>query len=123
MAAQVERSFVVENYDPISAVSRIRAGELGVRSWLASVRGADERAWYASDDLRPFGLMCARFGWRVATRKLPGNSKHRSPAGSYSDDVRYRPGRAAGHSERHPAPASRQGDSSVFIQGGKDHHD
>jgi D-aspartate ligase len=123
VAGQVERSFVVENYDPISALSRIRAGQLGVRSWLASVRGADERAWYASDDLRPFGLMCARFGWRAATRKLPGNSKHRSPAGSCSDDVRYRPGRAAGHPGRHPAPASRQGDSSVFIQGGKDHHD
>jgi len=103
VADQVERSFVVENYDPISAVSRIRAGELRLRPWLASVRAADEWAWYAPDDLRPFGLMCARFSWRVATRKLPGNSSHRSAAGSDRGEIRYRPGRAANHPARHPA--------------------
>ena len=76
-ADQVDgRSFVVENYDPISALTRWRAGELDWRSWLASVRGADEWAWFARDDLRPFGLMCVRMGWRALTRKLA-----RSPAG------------------------------------------
>jgi D-aspartate ligase len=114
VAAQVERSFVVENYDPISALSRIRAGELGVRPWLASVRAADEWAWYASDDLRPFGLMCARFGWRVATRKLPGGHSAAYPA---NGGFRYRPGRAADR----PAAHTRQpnGSSAVISKGRK----
>ena len=119
-APQVDdRSFVVENYDPISALSRWRAGELNLRSWLASVRGADEWAWFASDDLRPFGLMCARFGWRAATRKLSGNKNHRSPAGQYGGDIRYRPGRAAGHPARHPATRKPPGDLTVFITQGE----
>jgi predicted ATP-grasp superfamily ATP-dependent carboligase len=103
-AAQVDgRSFVVENYDPISALGYWRAGELGWRSWLASVRDADEWAWFARDDLRPFGLMCARMGWRALTRKLtskkppsPTGSSPRPPARIAGDDFRYRPGRNAG---------------------------
>jgi D-aspartate ligase len=67
---QVTRRFVVENYDPIAAFGHWRRGELGARSWLASLRAVDEKAWFARDDLRPFGLMCARMGWRVATRPL-----------------------------------------------------
>ncbi|MGH3253666.1 MAG: ATP-grasp domain-containing protein [Trebonia sp.] len=100
--AQVDgRSFLVENYDPVGAFGRWRAGELGWRSWLASVRGADEWAWFATDDLRPFGLMCVRMGWRAATRTLPfsrsalsRSALSRSAAGGF----RYRPGRASGHS-------------------------
>lgn len=108
-AAQVDgRSFVVENYDPVSALRSWRAGELGWRSWLASVRGADEWAWFARDDLRPFGLMCARLGWRALTRKLtrqppPSSTSSSGPAArSAGDDFRYRPGRSAGRS----APAA-----------------
>lgn len=101
VAPQVDdRSFVVENYDPVSALRRWRAGDLDWRSWLASVRGADELAWFARDDLRPFGLMCARFGWRAVTRKLPGTN-HRSR--SASNTFRYGPGRAAAQSARPPA--------------------
>jgi len=62
------RTFWVESYDPLTALSYWRRGELGLRSWLASVRKADEAAWFARDDLRPFGLMCARMTWRAATR-------------------------------------------------------
>jgi predicted ATP-grasp superfamily ATP-dependent carboligase len=104
-AAQVDgRTFVVENYDPVSALGRWRAGELGWRSWLASVRGADEWAWFARDDLRPFGLMCLRMGWRALTRKVarsPDGAPRRSPAPPASGDFRYRPGRGA----RRPVPA------------------
>jgi D-aspartate ligase len=67
---QVIRRFVVENYDPIAAFSYWRRGELGLRSWLTSLRAVDETAWFARDDLRPFGLMCMRMGWRMATRPL-----------------------------------------------------
>lgn len=99
LAAQVDgRSFLVENYDPISALARWRAGELDARSWLASVRGTDECAWFARDDLRPFGLMCVRMGWRAVTRKLPAGNPPpaaRSAPHPANGGPRYRPGRAA----------------------------
>ena len=114
-AAQVDgRTFVVENYDPVSALGRWRAGELGWRSWLASVRGADEWAWFARDDLRPFGLMCMRMGWRALTRKVarsPAGAPPRSPARPASGDFRYRPGRGACRPA--PAPAAQRADLNV----------
>jgi predicted ATP-grasp superfamily ATP-dependent carboligase len=64
------RRFVVENYDPISALSYWRHHELDIRSWVASLRSVDEVAWFATDDLRPFGLMCLWMAWRLATRPL-----------------------------------------------------
>ena len=54
------RRFLVENYDPISAFAHSRDGDLTARAWLASMRGIDETAWFARDDLKPFGLMCMR---------------------------------------------------------------
>jgi D-aspartate ligase len=63
------RSFLVENYDPIAALSYRRLG-LDLKSWVASLRQADELAWFARDDLAPFGLMCLRMGWRAITRPL-----------------------------------------------------
>jgi len=73
------RRFLVENYDPLGAVSYLRRGELGPRSWAASMRGIDETAWFARDDLRPFWLMCLRMGWRAVSRPF----------------ARFRPGAAA----------------------------
>ena len=84
------RAFLVENYDPIGAIGYWRHGELGLGSWLASLRQADELAWFARDDLRPFGLMCVRMGARGITRRLarprPGPDGARPP--------HYLPGRA-----------------------------
>ena len=85
---QVTRRFVVENYDPIAAFSYWRGGELGLRSWLASLRAVDETAWFARDDLRPFGLMCLRMGWRMVTRRL-ALPQGRAP----SADFRFSSGR------------------------------
>jgi len=62
------RGFLVENYDPISAFAHMRAGDLTPRAWLASLRAVHETAWFARDDLRPFGLMCLRMTWRLASR-------------------------------------------------------
>jgi len=84
------RGFIVENYDPISAFSYWRRGELAVGSWLASLRTVDEAAWFARDDLRPFGVMCLRMGWRLATRPL-GLPQGRAPG----TDFRFSGGRAA----------------------------
>jgi hypothetical protein len=93
------RAFLVENYDPLSALANWRRGRLDLRTWVSSLRTVDETAWFARDDLRPFGLMCLRMGWRMATRPISGNRK-RAP----SPRLRYRAGRAAsGTSQTSPA--------------------
>jgi D-aspartate ligase len=80
------RRFVVENYDPLGALAYWRRGDLTARSWLASLRGISEAAWFARDDLRPFGLMCARMGWRLM-------AGHRAPVPRPGQH--FAPGRAA----------------------------
>jgi D-aspartate ligase len=45
---------------------------------MTSLRQADELAWFAKDDLAPFGLMCLWMGWRAMTRPL--RSAPRPPA-------------------------------------------
>jgi predicted ATP-grasp superfamily ATP-dependent carboligase len=84
------RRFLVENYDPIAALGYWRSGELGLKSWLTSLRGVDEAAWFARDDLRPFGLMCLRMSWRMVSRPFAGGGGATRPDG----EPRYRPGRA-----------------------------
>jgi D-aspartate ligase len=82
----------VENYDPLGAVGYWRAGQLRLSSWAASLRQVDELAWFARDDLRPFGLMCLRMGWRAVSRPWTrGSSAQPRAAGG----PRYRPGRRA----------------------------
>ncbi len=99
------RRFLVENYDPIAALGYWRSGELGLKSWIASLRGIDEAAWFARDDLRPFGLMCLRMSWRMVSRPFA-----RGPAGPSRDNKpRYRRGRAAaraGSTARSPQPTT-----------------
>jgi predicted ATP-grasp superfamily ATP-dependent carboligase len=74
------RRFVVENYDPLGALGYWRAGELGLVPWLRSLQGAEETAWFAWDDLLPFGLMCARMTARGAGRSF-ARARIRRPAG------------------------------------------
>ena len=77
------RTFMVESYDPLSAISYWRRGELSLRSWLAATQAVHETAWFAHDDLRPFELMCLRMGWRALTRPLErvaGAAARREPA-------------------------------------------
>lgn len=122
-ADQVDgRSLVVENYDPVSALGRWRAGELQWRRWLASVRAADEWAWFARDDLRPFGLMCMRMSWRALTRKIPrppAGAPPRTAADPAGRDFSYRPGRrAATPGNPTGIPVSRGVNTSTQKQGG-----
>jgi predicted ATP-grasp superfamily ATP-dependent carboligase len=89
------RRFLVENYDPLGAVGYWRRGELGLRSWVRSLRRVDEVAWLARDDLRPFVLMCARMAWRGITRR--GRARQPSTRGPSvllraAGGPRYRPG-------------------------------
>lgn len=84
------RRFVVENYDLLAAFGYRRRRELDLASWARSLRGVAETAWFARDDLVPFGLMCLRFGWRAIERPLRRGA--RSPSGQ---PPRYRRGRAS----------------------------
>jgi predicted ATP-grasp superfamily ATP-dependent carboligase len=77
-----DRRFLVENYDPLGAVGYWRRGELGLRSWAASLRRVDEVAWLARDDLRPFGLMCARMAWRGMSRRFRAGKSSASQSGA-----------------------------------------
>jgi D-aspartate ligase len=91
------RTFMVESYDAFSALSYWRSGELSPRAWVASMRDVDEAAWFARDDLRPFGLMCMRMGWRVLAR--PRARGQVTPAG------------------RQPVPRIRRGRARVTAAG------
>jgi D-aspartate ligase len=92
-AASTGRTFAVENYDPLSAVSYWRRGELRPGAWLASMRDVDEAAWFAPDDLLPFGLMCLRMGWRMVARPLA--RRHRPAASGLGTQPQVRRGRAS----------------------------
>jgi len=87
------RRLLVENYDPIAAASYWRSGELATRTWAKSLRGVDETAWFARDDLLPFGLMCLRMSGRLVSRPLARRAP-RAPASAGL--ARFSPGRAAG---------------------------
>ena len=85
-----ERRMVVENYDLPAALGYRRRGELDLVAWARSLRRVDETAWFARDDLAPFGLMCLRTGWRALRRPFRAAARPAAPAAP-----RYRPGRAA----------------------------
>jgi D-aspartate ligase len=64
------RRWMVENHDLLSAFHGVRSGELDARGWLRSVRGVDERAWFARDDPLPFAAMWLEFSLEVARRRV-----------------------------------------------------
>ena len=72
------RAFLVENYDVPATFDYWRRGELDPSRWLRSVRGVDELAWFAWDDLRPFGLMCRQVGGRIGRRIVHRYGRRRS---------------------------------------------
>jgi len=55
------RRWIVEDRDIDSCLAYRREGQLTVPRWLGSLRGIDEAAWFARDDLAPFWRVC--FGW------------------------------------------------------------
>ena len=89
-------AFLVENYDPIGALGYWRAASCGLASWAGSLRAVDETAWFARDDLRPFGLMCLRMGWRGGSAAVHAGAAPRShgPAARGTGRAARRPGAA-----------------------------
>jgi D-aspartate ligase len=88
------RTFMAESYDPLSVLALRRSGELTASTWLSEIRSLDEAAWFARDDLRPFGLMCSRMAWKTASRLLPEVRRKSSSEVSRSSSIQYRTGRA-----------------------------
>jgi predicted ATP-grasp superfamily ATP-dependent carboligase len=64
------RTLAIENYEPFAMRAYRQAGDLSLRSWLASMRAADEYAWFARDDLAPFAMAGARMLWSAAEHRL-----------------------------------------------------
>jgi len=60
------RRWQAEDFDLVTLVRQ--RGSLSVRDWLRSLRGVDERAWFAADDPLPFLAMAARLAGRGLTR-------------------------------------------------------
>ena len=80
------RTWLVENHDLVSSIRYIRDGRLTPREWWVSLRGVDECAWFASDDLKPFAVMALRFLARAPQKALSGAPRRRAgvSAGAHS---------------------------------------
>ena len=55
------RRWINEGADLMSSIRYRREGSLGIRGWLASLRGIREGAYFARDDARPFVEMMGSF--------------------------------------------------------------
>jgi D-aspartate ligase len=64
------RRFMAEHHDVLAGWAYHRDGGLTLRAWLHSLRGVQECAWFAVDDLRPFMVMSLRFLLRGVRRAL-----------------------------------------------------
>jgi D-aspartate ligase len=76
------RKWLVENLDVAATRRYMRDGVLGAREWARSLRGVDERAWWAADDPLPFLAMSARF---VADRLRKAPSEGDTGDGEHHD--------------------------------------
>src|SRR5439155_53616 len=65
------RKWIVEDADLDSSLVRARDGRLTLRGWIESLRGVEEGAWFARDDLRPLW----RIGRQLIGRVLRGAAR------------------------------------------------
>jgi predicted ATP-grasp superfamily ATP-dependent carboligase len=64
------RTFIVELHDVCASLAYLRRGEITIRSWLRSLSGKRELAWWSWNDPLPFVAMVARLFLRAAQREL-----------------------------------------------------
>jgi D-aspartate ligase len=57
-APRVGRKWMVEDLDLASCFRYMREGELSFKSWIGSLRGIQETAYFALDDPLPLGAIC-----------------------------------------------------------------
>jgi D-aspartate ligase len=69
----VGRRWIVENQDLSTSLQLARRRELGLRGYLASLRGLREAAWFARDDPRPMlDMLGVHLGAFLPKRRLVG---------------------------------------------------
>jgi D-aspartate ligase len=80
-SARVGRRWVVQPMDLASSVVYRWRGDLTVRSWLRSLKGVREEAWFAADDPLPFAVLwlLLLIDWlpRRLIRRRPANPTER----------------------------------------------
>jgi D-aspartate ligase len=74
------RRWLVEDQDAATALKLARHRELGLREYVSSLRGIDEGAWLARDDLRPAAHMVFQTIRNIADRTR-GRSRQPVPVG------------------------------------------
>lgn len=65
------RRWVVENYDAVTVAKLGARGGIGLRAWVRSLRGVEECAWWAADDIAPFVGMATRTAAMALHRVVP----------------------------------------------------
>ncbi len=76
----VGRRWLVEDQDLATTLKLARGGELGLRGYVASLRGVEERAWVARDDPKPAARMVVQTIQILALRAV-GRLRHPPPTG------------------------------------------
>ncbi|HYK95032.1 MAG TPA: carboxylate--amine ligase [Candidatus Dormibacteraeota bacterium] len=74
------RRWLVEDQDLATSIKLAWRGELGLRGYLSSLRGVEERAWVARDDPRPAARMVVQTIRTLAARAV-GRLRQPDPAG------------------------------------------
>jgi D-aspartate ligase len=86
---QIEgRTFMLDFQDVAAAYKYYRSGHLTMKDWIRSVRGIDERAWYAADDRYPFGRMALSMPFRAFSRRLARTKRWASRNAKSAIDMR-----------------------------------
>ena len=98
------RKWMIEDRDLESSLDYAREGTLTLPAWVRSLRGVEEAAWWARDDVRPFATVALRTAGRglraMARRMGVGRRALPRPAAAPRDD-------------RHPRPAAALEDAAA----------
>ncbi len=96
-AARDGRKWLVEPNDLQASLLYWREGTLTPGQWLGSLRGVEEAAWFARDDLAPFLAMCRSAAAMAAAKAARSRHGRRRPASQPDAAV------PAGGNASHPA--------------------
>jgi D-aspartate ligase len=90
------RRWLVEHHDALSARASAREGSLGVRAWLASLRGVQETAWFSARDPIPALALCLAFARirrprlaRPAAREQEGSGGEEAVSARFDAEAEY----------------------------------
>ena len=79
------RKWIVEDSDFVSCLRYRKDGKLTLKTWIKSLRGVQEGAFFARDDLRPFLVLCAKNIRTIVHRGVQKARGLRRPAQSLQE--------------------------------------